>query len=310
MQRPIRIGTRGSKLALIQAEMVAARLRKAHGLGADDVVFEIIQTTADKFQDRQLMEIGGKGLFTKEIEEALTDGRIDLAVHSMKDMPTVLPEGLIIDCVLEREDPRDAFISLKYGSLDALPEGVKFGTSSLRRAAQIRAKRPDLEIVPFRGNVQTRMRKLGDGVAEATLLAMAGLTRLDMLETATQPMEPEEMLPAIAQGIIGIERRVDDEALADLLQPLNHQETAIRMAAERAFLAELDGSCHTPIAGYATLEGGRIHFKGEIVKPDGSLSLTHELEGPAAEAASLGQAAARAVKEKAGAELASFFAEE
>ncbi|MGK2741707.1 hydroxymethylbilane synthase [Tepidicaulis sp. LMO-SS28] len=310
MQRPIRIGTRGSKLAVIQAEMVAARLRQAHGLDEDDVVFEIIQTTADKFQDRQLMEIGGKGLFTKEIEEALTDGRIDLAVHSMKDMPTVLPEGLIIDCVLEREDPRDAFISLKYGSLDALPQGVKFGTSSLRRAAQIRAKRPDLEIVPFRGNVQTRMRKLGDGVAEATLLAMAGLTRLDMLETATQPMEPEEMLPAIAQGIIGIERRVDDEALADLLQPLNHQETAIRMAAERAFLAELDGSCHTPIAGYATLAGGRIQFKGEIVKPDGSLSLTHDVEGPAVEAASLGRAAARAVKEKAGAELASFFAEE
>lgn len=310
MQRPIRIGTRGSKLAVIQAEMVAARLRQAHGLDEDDVVFEIIQTTADKFQDRQLMEIGGKGLFTKEIEEALTDGRIDLAVHSMKDMPTVLPEGLIIDCVLEREDPRDAFISLKYGSLDALPQGVKFGTSSLRRAAQIRAKRPDLEIVPFRGNVQTRMRKLGDGVAEATLLAMAGLTRLDMLETATQPMEPEEMLPAIAQGIIGIERRVDDEALADLLQPLNHQETAIRMAAERAFLAELDGSCHTPIAGYATLAGGRIQFKGEIVKPDGSLSLTHEVEGPAVEAVSLGRAAARAVKEKAGAELASFFAEE
>lgn len=309
MQRPIRIGTRGSKLALIQAQMVAARLRAAHGLAEGDVVFEIIQTTADKFQDRQLMEIGGKGLFTKEIEEALSDGRIDLAVHSMKDMPTLLPEGLVIDCVLEREDPRDAFISLNYGSITELPEGATFGTSSLRRAAQMRIKRPDLVIVPFRGNVQTRMKKLADGVAEGTLLAMAGLTRLDMLETATQPLEPEEMLPAIAQGIIGIERRVEDEALAALLQPLHHEETAIRMAAERAFLKELDGSCHTPIAGYAVLDKGRIHFRGEIIKPDGSQKLAHETEGPAREAAALGQQSARAIKQKAGADLSAYFAE-
>lgn len=300
MQRPIRIGTRGSKLALIQAETVANRLRAHHGLGEEDVVLEIIQTTADKFQDRQLMEIGGKGLFTKEIEEALAENRIDLAVHSMKDMPTVLPEGLIIDCVLEREDPRDAFISLKYGSIDELPEGARFGTSSLRRAAQMLINRPDLEIVPFRGNVQTRMRKLADEVADGTLLAMAGLTRLDMLATATQPLSPEEMLPAIAQGIIGIERRVDDEALADMLAPLNHEETAICMAAERAFLKELDGSCRTPIAGYATLEDGVIHFRGEIVKPDGSEKLGCESDGAAAEAALLGAAAARALKEQAG----------
>lgn len=303
MQRTIHIGTRGSDLALVQARTVAAALIDAHGLDPTQVEIVPMSTTGDEMKERRLSEIGGKGLFTKEIEEALTEKRIDLAVHSMKDMPTQLPPGLIIDCVLEREDPRDAFISPVARSIDMLPEGAKFGTSSLRRAAQILARRPDLEIVPFRGNVATRLKKLEDGVASATLLAMAGLNRLALSDVATDPLSPNIMLPAVAQGIVGIERRVDDEEIAALLAPIHHVETAIVMAAERAFLAALDGSCRTPLAGYATFEKGQLKFQGQILTPDGKQVYSTAREGSAALAAALGSDAASELKAKGGPEF-------
>ncbi|MEQ9519247.1 MAG: hydroxymethylbilane synthase [Parvibaculum sp.] len=300
MQRPIRIGTRGSALALIQANNVGQALIAAHGL--DPALIEIvpIQTTGDREAESRLSDIGGKGLFTKEIEEGLYDQSLDIAVHSMKDMPTILPDGLIIDCVMEREDPRDAFISPVAATLEALPQGAKFGTSSLRRAAQVLARRPDLEIVPFRGNVATRLRKLDEGVASATFLAMAGLNRLGMAEVATDPMSPDIMLPAVAQGIVGIERRVDDEEMAHLLAPIHHVETAIVMAAERAFLAALDGSCRTPLAGFAEFDKGRIRFRGQILTPDGKIVHMASREGSPALAAALGSDAATELKAKGG----------
>lgn len=303
MQRPLHIGTRGSDLALVQARTVAANLIRAHGLDEAQVEIVPIKTTGDLMQDQRLADIGGKGLFTKEIEEALFDKRIDIAVHSMKDMPTVLPAGLIIDCVLEREDPRDAFISSSARTLDSLPQGAKFGTSSLRRAAQVLARRPDLEIVPFRGNVGTRLKKLEDGVASATLLAMAGLNRLGLTNVVTDPLEPEIMLPAVAQGIVGIERRVDDEETAHLLAPIHHVETAIVMAAERAFLSALDGSCRTPLAGFATFDKNRLHFRGQILTPDGKIVHETERSGSAALAAALGGDAASELKAKGGPEF-------
>ncbi len=300
MQRPIRIGTRGSALALVQANNVAQALIAAHGL--DPALLEIvpIQTTGDREAERRLADIGGKGLFTKEIEDGLYDKTLDIAVHSMKDMPTVLPDGLIIDCVMEREDARDAFISPVATTLEALPEGAKFGTSSLRRAAQVLARRPDLEIVPFRGNVATRLKKLEDGVAAGTFLAMAGLNRLGMADVATDPMSPDIMLPAVAQGIVGIERRVDDEEMAHLLAPIHHVETAIVMAAERAFLAALDGSCRTPLAGFARFDKGRIKFQGQILTPDGKIVHLASREGSPALSAALGADAATELKAKGG----------
>jgi len=300
MQRPIRIGTRGSALALVQANNVAQALIAAHGL--DPALLEIvpIQTTGDREAERRLADIGGKGLFTKEIEDGLYDKTLDIAVHSMKDMPTVLPEGLIIDCVMEREDARDAFISPVAATLEALPKGAKFGTSSLRRAAQVLARRPDLEIVPFRGNVATRLKKLEDGIAAGTFLAMAGLNRLGMADVATDPMSPDIMLPAVAQGIVGIERRVDDEEMAHLLAPIHHVETAIVMAAERAFLAALDGSCRTPLAGFARFDKGRIKFQGQILTPDGKIVHLASREGSPALSAALGADAATELKAKGG----------
>ena len=300
MQRPIRIGTRGSALALVQANNVAQALIAAHGL--DPALLEIvpIQTTGDREAERRLADIGGKGLFTKEIEDGLYDKTLDIAVHSMKDMPTVLPEGLIIDCVMEREDARDAFISPVAATLEALPKGAKFGTSSLRRAAQVLARRPDLEIVPFRGNVATRLKKLEDGVAAGTFLAMAGLNRLGMADVATDPMSPDIMLPAVAQGIVGIERRVGDEEMAHLLAPIHHVETAIVMAAERAFLAALDGSCRTPLAGFARFDKGRIKFQGQILTPDGKIVHLASREGSPALSAALGADAATELKAKGG----------
>jgi len=303
MQRPIRIGTRGSDLALVQAKTVAASLARAHGF--EDGVLEIvpINTSGDLLQEQRLSEVGGKGLFTKEIEEALYDRRIDMAVHSMKDMPTELPPGLIIDCVLEREDPRDAFISPIARSLETLPQGAKFGTSSLRRAAQVLARRPDLEIVQFRGNVGTRLKKLEDGVASATLLAMAGLNRLSKSDLVTDPIPTNKMIPAVAQGIVGIERRVEDEEIAHLLAPIHHVETAIVMAAERTFLAALDGSCRTPLAAHAVFERGRIRFQGQILTPDGKIVHTAERDGSPALSAALGADAATELKAKGGPEF-------
>lgn len=298
--RPLKIGTRGSPLALWQAHETRRRLMAAFGL--DEAAFEIvvIKVTGDQIQDKALREIGGKGLFTREIEEALLDGGIDIAVHSMKDMPVLQPEGLVLDCYLERADVRDAFVSPHYGSIAELPQGAVVGSSSLRRRAQLALRRPDLRLVEFRGNVQTRMRKLEDRVADATFLAMAGLTRLGMLEVVRSAIEPEEMLPAVAQGAIGVERRAADERVAALLSAIHHGETGQRLAAERTFLATLDGSCETPIAGLAVLEGDQLWLRGEILRPDGSASLTGERRGPIGEGAAMGRDLAEDLLAKAG----------
>jgi hydroxymethylbilane synthase len=266
----VRIGTRGSPLALAQAREVTDRLEAAHGRGAHELEIRVIRTSGDRIQDRPLAEAGGKGLFTKEIEEALLAGDIDLAVHSMKDMPTLLPAGLTLVCFLPREDVRDAFISAGAATLTGLPVGAVVGTSSLRRQAQVKRLRPDLVVVPLRGNVDTRLRKIEDGVADATLLACAGLKRLGLMERITAAISPDEMLPAVAQGAIGLEVRADDAGAAHLLAPLNHQPTALAVAVERAFLAKLDGSCRTPIAGLAELlSPDRLLFRGMILTPDG-----------------------------------------
>lgn len=265
----IRIGTRGSPLALAQAREVMARLVAAHRLVVNECKLVVIKTTGDQITDRPLVEAGGKGLFTKELEEALFAGDIDLAVHSMKDMPALLPEGLAIAAILPREDPRDAFVSVKYSSLDELPSGAVIGTSSPRRQAQALRLRPDLRIVPLRGNVETRLRKLDEGVADATFLACAGLNRLGLAQHITARMDIETMLPAVAQGAIGIEIRADDADTAALVAPLNDAATALCVAAERAFLSRLEGSCRTPIAGYAELRDGALHIRGEILTPDG-----------------------------------------
>jgi hydroxymethylbilane synthase len=296
----IRIGTRGSKLALAQSYELRDRLMAAHGFGEGDFEITIIKTTGDLITDKPLSEFGGKGLFTKEIEEALIASEIDVAVHSMKDVPTVLPKGLQINCLLPREDVRDAFISRKYKALSELPRGATFGTSSLRRQAQIKRLRPDLRIIPFRGNVPTRLQKLDDGVADATLLAYAGLKRLGLEGEVTALMEAEDMLPAIAQGAIGIEKRIGDERIAELLAPLHDKTTSLCVAAERAFLAELDGSCRTPIAGLATVEDGKLHFRGEILLPDGSRSYAAERKGQAADGPEMGADAARELLDIAG----------
>jgi hydroxymethylbilane synthase len=249
---------------------VARRLTEAHGFAEDAIAIEVIKTSGDRIQDRPLAEVGGKGLFTKELEEALVERRIDLAVHSMKDVATVLPEGLTIAAVLEREDPRDAFICRRFRSLAELPAGARVGTSSLRRQAQVLNARPDLVVVGFRGNVETRLRKLDEGVAEATFLAVAGLNRLGNPQLITSAMSIEEMLPAVAQGAVGVEIRSDDARVRSLVQALDHRPTRVCVETERAFLARLDGSCRTPIAGHARLGvGGEIEFWGEILTPDG-----------------------------------------
>jgi hydroxymethylbilane synthase len=290
---PLRIGTRGSPLALAQAFETRSRLMQAHGLTEDMVEIVTIKTTGDRILDRPLKEIGGKGLFTREIEEALLAGDIDIAVHSMKDMPTAQPEGLCLDCFLPREDVRDAFVSPGVAGMADLPEGAVVGTSSLRRRAQLLNRRPDLKLVEFRGNVQTRLRKLEDGVAAATFLAMAGLNRLGMAGVARAPIEAEDMLPAVAQGCIGIERRADDLRAEALLEAIHHAPTAQRVGAERAFLRVLDGSCETPIAGLALLENGTLWLRGEILRPDGSEAIAGERRAQVADGAAAGEALAR-----------------
>jgi len=297
---PLKIGTRGSPLALAQA--YETRDRRSAAFDLPQAAFEIvvIKTTGDKVQDRPLKEIGGKGLFTKEIEEDLLSGAIDIAVHSMKDMPVAQPGGLLLDTYLPREDVRDAFVSLGFDSLAALPAGARVGTSSLRRAAQLRARRPDLEVVEFRGNVQTRMKKLGDGVADATFLAMAGLRRLGMEEVVKSAIAVEDVLPAVAQGAIGIERRAADGRAAALLEAIHDGPTGQRLAAERAFLAGLDGSCQTPIAGLAELDGGTLRLRGEILRPDGSETLQDEANAPIEDGAALGAEMAARLRGQAG----------
>lgn len=301
---PLKIGTRGSPLALAQAYETRRRLGEAFGLKEEAFEIVVIKTTGDDRTlidaDKPLKEIGGKGLFTKEIEEDLLSGKIDIAVHSMKDMPVAQPEGLVLDCYLPREDVRDAFVSLKYSSLSDLPEGAEVGSSSLRRRAQLLHRFPHLKVVEFRGNVQTRMKKLGDGVAEATFLAKAGLNRLGMEDVPATPVEIDDMLPAVAQGAIGIERREDDDRVAKMLAAIHDGPTGQRLAAERAFLTALDGSCETPIAGLATLEGDQLRLRGEVLRPDGSEVISDERVCPIDQGAETGTAMAKDMLAKAG----------
>ncbi|MDA8760292.1 hydroxymethylbilane synthase [Amylibacter sp.] len=279
---PLVIGTRGSPLALAQAHETMGRLIRSTGLDESCFKIKVIKTTGDKIQDRPLSEVGGKGLFTKEIEEAMLDNNIDIAVHSMKDMPVICPEGLIISCYLPREDVRDSFISTKYKSISELPNGATVGTSSLRRRAQLLNKRPDLKIVEFRGNVQTRLRKLNEGIADATFLACAGLNRLGRNEISN-PIETDDMLPAIAQGCIGIEQRKNDIEISKILSVINDKSASLRLAAERSLLLGLDGSCQTPIAGLAELNGQQMRLRGEVIRPDGSEVLQDEITCPVSE---------------------------
>ncbi|OZA18172.1 MAG: hydroxymethylbilane synthase [Rhodobacterales bacterium 17-64-5] len=297
--RPLKIGTRGSPLALWQAHEVRRCLMAARALPEAAFEIVVIKVTGDQIQDKSLREIGGKGLFTREIEEALLDGGIDIAVHSMKDMPTVQPEGLILDCYLPREDVRDGFVSPAVATLMDLPQGATVGSSSLRRRAQLAHRRPDLKLVEFRGNVQTRMKKLQDGVAVATFLAMAGLNRLGMAEHA-RPIAETEMLPAVAQGAIGVERRLADPRAEAILAAIHHGPTGQQLTAERAFLARLDGSCETPIAGLAVLEGSDLWLRGELLRPDGARVVTGALRGPVGDAATIGTALAADLLGQAG----------
>ncbi|MBC58219.1 MAG: hydroxymethylbilane synthase [Confluentimicrobium sp.] len=298
---PLKIGTRGSPLALAQAHETRDRLAAAFDLPHQAFEIVVIKTTGDRVLDRPLKELGGKGLFTKEIEEAMLDGDIDIAVHSMKDMPVDQPPGLVLECYLPREDVRDAFVSASVARLSDLAEGAVVGTSSLRRRAQLLNFRPDLQVVEFRGNVQTRLKKLEDGVALATFLAMAGLNRLGMAEVAASAIEPEEMLPAVAQGAIGIERRGDDTRAAGLLEAIHDIPTGQRLAAERAFLAALDGSCETPIGGLAELDGGMLRLRGEILRPDGSERLADAATAPIEDGAEMGRALAEGLRARGGA---------
>jgi len=301
LQTPfLKIGTRGSLLALAQAHEVRDRLVAAHGVPLEDIEIIVIKTTGDRVQDRPLSEIGGKGLFTKEIEEALYDGSIDIAVHSMKDMPTELPPGMEIAALLPREDARDAFLSPKAKDLMGLDQGAVVGSSSLRRAAQIKRLRPDIEVVNFRGNVQTRLKKLESGIVDATLLAYAGLKRLGIEHEVTSLIETTDMLPAVAQGAIGIEIKSDDDNARTVIASLNDDQTETCVAAERAFLKVLDGSCQTPIAGYAEVKNATVIFSGMILKPDGLESFSCRREGGADEAAALGRDAGTELKVRAG----------
>ena len=293
------IGTRGSPLALAQTHAVAAALRAAvPELRADDAIaILVIKTTGDRILDRPLAEAGGKGLFTKEIDEAMLDGRIDIAVHSMKDVPTWLPDGIDLPCMMRREDPRDAFLSNVAKTLDDLPSGAVVGTASLRRGAFVLARRPDLKIVSFRGNVQSRLAKLDAGVVDATMLALAGLRRLGMAERAAGVLSVEEMLPAVAQGAIGITCRSDDARAQGWLATINHAATVVAVTCERAFLRVLDGSCRTPIGGLATLDAdGGMHFIGRLARTDGSAIFEARRSGKAVDAEALGIDAGEEVK--------------
>jgi hydroxymethylbilane synthase len=297
---PWRIGTRGSPLALVQARMVRTRLATAAGVKEEAIELTIIRTSGDLIQDRPLAEEGGKGLFTKEIEEALLDGRIDLAVHSAKDMPTVLPSGLMLAACLEREDPRDVFISHKAKSLADLPRDATLGTTSPRRQAIAKRARPDLRMVPLRGNVETRLRKLADGECDAIILALAGLKRLGLADRVTKIMSAEEFLPAAAQGAIGIEARENDERTRGMLARIDHADTSAAIACERAFLGALDGTCKTPISGYATIFGDAVHFRGLIARPDGASAHDIVANGHRGDARKIGDEAGHAIKRLAG----------
>lgn len=300
---PLRIGTRGSPLALAQAYETRKRLTNALNISEDSFEIVVISTSGDRILDRPLKEVGGKGLFTKEIEQDMLDGKIDIAVHSMKDMPVEQPDGLTLGCYLPREDVRDAFVSSRYKNVNELPSGSKVGTSSLRRKAQLKFSRPDLEVVEFRGNVQTRLKKLKDGVATCTFLAMAGLNRLGLEKVAQSTLNPNQMLPAIAQGAIGIEWREEDEQTSDMLKKIHHEETGQRLNTERAFLAELDGSCQTPIAGLAIIEGSSLKFTGQVLRTDGSESISETAFGDIEDGPRLGREMAQKILSQAGPEF-------
>ncbi|MEO0391044.1 MAG: hydroxymethylbilane synthase [Pseudomonadota bacterium] len=301
---PLKIGTRGSPLALAQAYETRTRLGAAFDL--PEAAFEIVVIKVsgdDRFMvdaDKPLKEIGNKGLFTREIEEDLAAGKIDIAVHSMKDMPTVQPDGLLLDTYLPREDVRDAFVAPSLASIADLPQGAIVGTSSLRRRAQLLNRRKDLNVVEFRGNVQTRLKKLSEGVADCTFLACAGLNRLGMADVPATPIDPDHMLPAIAQGAIGIERRAADNRVAQMLDAIHDVPTGDRLRAERSFLLTLDGSCETPIAGLATLSGNTLTLRGEVLRPDGSEALSGSRSGDAADGEMMGQDLAQELLSKAG----------
>ena len=299
-EKTIRIGTRGSKLALIQAEYMKSLLKDAHqGL---DIEIEVISTAGDRSQKENiaLSEIGGKGLFTLEIEQKLADGSIDMAVHSAKDMPTALPEGLGLVCYPPRENVADAFISNKVEKFEELPQGAIIGSASLRRRALMWRKRPDLEMVMYRGNVGTRIEKLKQGVADATLLACAGLNRLGMSDVITSQLSVDEFPPAPGQGAITVEAHLENHTILDLLKPLNHHETETALISERSFLEELDGSCRTPIGAHAILDGERISLHGIILKPDGSESHEDRLDGTLGDARELGLELGKLLKSRAG----------
>ena len=297
VKKNLKIGTRGSKLALVQAAEVKNLLIIAHEhLNQENIDIIVMSTMGDRIQEQNLSDLGGKGLFTEEIERALYVGKIDIAVHSLKDMPTKLPDGLELACFLEREDARDAFLSGKAKTLIDLPQGSVVGTSSIRRKAQALAIRPDLEIVNFRGNVQTRLKKLDNGVADATFLAMAGLNRLNINDPRINPIEIVDMLPAVAQGAITIEVACGNTAIKNILQPLNHTETELRVRAERAMLDVLDGSCRTPIAGHATINGDLLSLSGHILGEDGKTSYSEQIKGSKTNPESLGEKLGEIIK--------------
>ena len=293
--KSLRIGTRGSPLALAQTRMTRAALTRAHGVNEDHFTIEIIKTTGDQIQDRPLSEAGGKGLFTKELDSALIAGAIDFAVHSSKDLPTYLPAEIVIAGFLPREDPRDAWIGRDGLTIDTLPKGAVVGTASLRRAAQVKRKRPDLQTTLLRGNVETRLRKVKEGEIDATLLALAGLKRLGLAEHATALLSLEDFPPAAGQGAIGLTARADDAVTRAALAPLLDAATAQALAAERAFLSALDGSCRTPIAGLARVEGDHLSFYGEVIKVDGGETYHVRREGRAIDAALIGADAGKEI---------------
>ena len=297
----IRIATRKSPLAMWQAEHVAAALKAAH----PGIQVELLgmSTQGDKILDTPLAKIGGKGLFVKELEQGMLEGSADIAVHSMKDVPVELPEGLHLPVIMEREDPRDAFVSNRFASLDELPQGAKVGTSSLRRQSQIMASRPDLELLPLRGNVNTRLRKLDEGEYDAIILAAAGLIRLEFGDRIRAFIEPEQSLPAIGQGAVGIECRADDERVNSLIAPLHHAGTAIRVRAERAMNNRLEGGCQVPIAGHAILEGEQLWLRGLVGSVDGKRIIRDEIRGPVEAAESLGTTLAERLLDDGAAEI-------
>ncbi len=308
MAKKLKIGTRGSMLALWQARWVKSELEKKHGV---DVELVIIKTTGDKITDVPLAQVGGKGLFVKEIEEALLDGRVDLAVHSMKDVPTFFPDGLGLRCITEREDARDVALTLYRKKLMDLPEGAEVGTSSLRRQSQLLAMRPDFKVVSLRGNLDTRIRKLEGGVYDAIIVAGAGVNRLGLSGKVTEILQPEVMLPAIGQGALGIETRIDDKETNELVGFFDHIETSCAVRAERALLKTLEGGCQVPIAAYATVRGGSIKLSGLVASVDGKTVVKDMAEGPVQDAEKLGQALARTLLDKGAREiLAELYAQE